>query len=69
MKNIYTQSERTEHKYTVGQAAKIAQELLAARGRSTKIYLPSGFQNLNASCTMEELNNIKDSILLETSFW
>jgi hypothetical protein len=67
--NIYTYEERMVHKYTVGQAIDIAKEVLRANGLSDKVYMPPYHTNINASCTMEDLNNIKDLILSETSYW
>ena len=67
--NIYTYEERTVHKYQVRDAVKIAEEILKSRGKSTRIVLREGYRNLNAHITMEDVNEIKDIILMDHSYF
>ena len=66
MKSPFTLSERTDKKYTVGQAVASAKRRL--KGRSYCMNAISG-RDLSEKITLEELNRISDAIVDDTNFW
>ncbi len=63
---IYTKSEKTVKKYTVGQAVESAKRRL--KGKEYCCNCVSN-RNLTDKITLEELNNISDQIVWDTEYW
>lgn len=66
MTSIYTRSERTVAKYTVGKAVALAKAQL--RGEP---YCANALRNRSLSdlITLEEVNDLADEIVLDTHYY
>lgn len=63
---IYTKSEKTVKKYTVGQAVESARRRLKGNEYCSNCI---SSRNLTDKITLEELNNISDQIVWDTEYW
>lgn len=64
--NIYTKSERTVKKYTVGDAVESAKRALKGESMCMNAV---GNRELSEKITLEELNNIKEQIVSDSYFY
>lgn len=64
--SIYTHSERTVKKYTVGQAVASAERRL--KGTPVCVNAVSG-RPLSEAITLEELNEIAEAIYSDSIYW
>lgn len=64
--SIYTHSERTERKHTVGQAVASAERRL--KGTPVCTNAVSG-RALTEAITLQELNEIAEAIYLDSKYW
>jgi len=64
--SIYTKSEATDKKYTVGQAVESAKRRL--KGGSWCANALKG-RDLSEKITLKELNEISDKIVWDTEYW
>lgn len=68
MSRIYTLSERTDKKYTVGQAVSSARRLLKDSGICVCV-TPISDRSMSEKITLEELNSIAMAIYDESVYW
>lgn len=66
---IYTKSETTVKKYTVGQAFESAKRYLKTKGYSSFCTNAISKYDLSDKITLAELNKIRDQIIDDTKFW
>lgn len=64
--NIYTKSERTIKKYTVGEAVASARRALKGVPLCTNAIKGKA---LTDKITLEELNNLKDQLVDDSNYW
>lgn len=67
--SIYTKSERTVKKYTVGEALDSAKRALKSKGIYSVCTNAVYRRDLSEKITLEELNNIKEQIVSDSYFW
>ena len=67
MNSIYTRSERTDRKYTVGKAVASAQARL---GKGVPMCMNAiGCRSLSDKITLEEVNRIADEIVGDSHYY
>lgn len=66
MQNIYTKAERTVKKYTVGEAVESAKRALKGIPMCMNAV---GDRDLKEKITLEELNNIRQSIIDDSYYY
>lgn len=66
MQNIYTKAERTVKKYTVGEAVESAKRALKGISMCMNAV---GNRDLKEKITLEELNNIRQSIIDDSHYY
>lgn len=67
MNSIYTKSERTDRKYTIGKAVAVAQSRL---GKNVPMCLDAlEHRPLDYKITLEEVNRIADRIVSDSRYY
>lgn len=67
--NIYTKSERTIKKYTVGEAVESAKRYLKSKGIHTYCCNAVAHLDYSEKITLETLNEYRQSIIDDTMDW
>ena len=67
--SIYTKSERTVKKYTVGEAYESAKRALAQKGYKQVCTNAISKREMAEKITLEELNIIREAIICDTMFY